>query len=900
MRLAIPIATSTSLIGSNYDDVLIGDGNDNFLRGRAGADTLIGGGGSDTADYAFGPAVRADLSDLSTNTGWAFGDTYDAIANLRGSGFGDILKGDAGDNILTGLSGADTFIYSGGHDTITDFSQTDGDQIDLTGSGISDWATLQALFSQNGADTLITFGTGNTLTLTGVTATNLAAADFIFQATATLNVVTPNGFAFYYTGDIANADPTIAGTVHTATLSQAINYGTGHSYNFIGTGFTYDASNNFTGGQISEIDFYDPSSNALLATLVFGNGTIDAAALSSAIADFHVDINNAGEVSALFGAFSWVEHGGTGNDVLPSYIGADSFGGGGGSDFVSYLHSPGPVTVNLTDPSQNTGAAAGDTYSGITNVIGSNSSDTLIGDGSVNALEGGAGADALDGGGSSAGYGPRDYASYIFAPATDLGAGIGILASLDLTNPFGAPTGDAAGDTYVDIYSLIGSNYDDILVGDANDNFLRGRGGADALHGGGGSDTADYNFGPAVRADLSDPSTNTGWAFGDTYDSIENLRGSGFGDTLKGNAGDNILTGLSGADTFIYSGGNDTVTDFNPGEGDKIDLTGSAATDWAYLQSVMTQSGADTFIDLGSGNTLTLTGVTAANLTSADFFFSTSPVISGDLTVRVLQGGAVQLNGSPQSDVFGLDPDTPANQLNYSVDAAANGHVVVSNDPSSALTDPTAFSFTQQDLNDGRVYFVSDGAAPIGPTGLFTVTLTDGVGPVVTATVTAFISSAQFNVLADPNVISASGYNFDADDPITKMGLGITQMGGEAAVGAGATSTAISIQYDGGSAADDRVFEFVGVFTGLTGFITSITEKDGNGHALAEFLFAPNTLAAEDWLSAVEHASLGDYSLVDALTATWNFNFASGLGNDAFSANGQQDLVYRQHWKRYV
>ena len=68
------------------------------------------------------------------------------------------------------------------------------------------------------------------------------------------------------------------------------------------------------------------------------------------------------------------------------------------------------ITANLADPSQNTGNAAGDTYTNITDLIGTNYDDTLIGDGNVNALEGGAGADTLIGGG-----GAIDYASYTHA-----------------------------------------------------------------------------------------------------------------------------------------------------------------------------------------------------------------------------------------------------------------------------------------------------------------------------------------------------------------------------------------------------------------------------------------------------------------------------------------------------
>ena len=56
------------------------------------------------------------------------------------------------------------------------------------------------------------------------------------------------------------------------------------------------------------------------------------------------------------------------------------------------------MTVNLGAGTASGGDAAGDTLSGIENVIGSAQADTLTGDGGDNVLEGDAGNDSLDGG----------------------------------------------------------------------------------------------------------------------------------------------------------------------------------------------------------------------------------------------------------------------------------------------------------------------------------------------------------------------------------------------------------------------------------------------------------------------------------------------------------------------
>jgi Ca2+-binding RTX toxin-like protein len=75
------------------------------------------------------------------------------------------------------------------------------------------------------------------------------------------------------------------------------------------------------------------------------------------------------------------------------------------------------------------------------------------------------------------------------------------------------------------------------------------------------------------------------------------------------------LTGGAGADTFHgFSGmGFDVVTDFNAGEGDKVQL--DAGTSYNLIQA-----GSDTVIDLGNGEEMVLKNVTFANLPSGWIF----------------------------------------------------------------------------------------------------------------------------------------------------------------------------------------------------------------------------------------------------------------------------------------
>jgi Ca2+-binding RTX toxin-like protein len=78
------------------------------------------------------------------------------------------------------------------------------------------------------------------------------------------------------------------------------------------------------------------------------------------------------------------------------------------------------------------------------------------------------------------------------------------------------------------------------------------------LNGNGGADTADYfNATAGITVDLANAGNNTGEAIGDTYASIENLRGTALNDTLRGDGNTNLLDGQVGADVLDGSGGND-------------------------------------------------------------------------------------------------------------------------------------------------------------------------------------------------------------------------------------------------------------------------------------------------------------------------------------------------------
>ena len=310
------------------------------------------------------------------------------------------------------------------------------------------------------------------------------------------------------------------------------------------------------------------------------------------------------------------------SDDLPLATTFNEFEGMGGNDTItgngdtriSYTSASAAVTVDMVAGTAH-GTAAGDvanvgsdTFTGVNRVIGSNFNDAITGDGGDNVIEGGAGNDTLDGGLGN------DTASYQRAAGS-------VTVSLMISGP--QNTGQAGTDTLTGFENLRGSSFNDTLTGNGLSR-LEGGPGADHIIGQSGqSDVASYEHaaaGVTVDLNIAVQAANAGEAAGDTFTSINNVRGSNFDDTITGDGNNNVFRGLGGNDTFVFKPafGHDTIVDFQPGQ-DVIDIDHSLFFTLQDILDHAAPSGTNTVITDTAGDTITLQNVAPANLHLSDF-----------------------------------------------------------------------------------------------------------------------------------------------------------------------------------------------------------------------------------------------------------------------------------------
>ena len=702
-----------AMTGGATNETLTGAAGNDTLDGGAGTDTLVGGKGDDTyvVDNA-GDVVTENANEgtdtVKSSITYTLGST---LENLTLTGAAAINgTGNGLDNVITGNGAANTLTGGAGNDTL------DGGA---------------------GADILIG-GTGNDIYVVD------AAGDVVTEAASEGTDLVRSSISYTLGANLENL--TLIG-------SSAIN-GTGNTLNNVITGNT--GSNTLSGG--------------------VGNDTLN---------------------------------GGDGDDVLNGGLGADILNGGAGFDIASYESATSGVYVHTGNPSGNTGEAVGDSYQSIEGLRGSAYADDLIlvtddgrihggaGDDSLyfvgthGEMHGEAGNDSLHAdngddqlfGGSDnddlIAYGGNDHLdggtgtdwmvggsgddTYVVDNAGDSavensGEGTDTVLS-SITYALGSDvenltlTGSAAiNGTGNDLANILTGNAgNNTLNGGDGDDVLNGGLGADILNGGAGFDIASYESATSgVYVHTGNPSGNTGEAVGDSYQSIEGLRGSAYADDLILVTDDGRIHGGAGDDSLYFVGthgemhgeaGNDSLHADN---GDDQLFGGSDNDDLiAY--------GGNDHLDGGTGTDWMVGG-------------------SGDDTYVVDNAGDSAVENS------GEGTDTVLSSITYALGSDVEN---------LTLTGSAAINGTGNDLaniltgNAGNNVFNGGGGTDTYYGG-------DGIDTVTFATATAGVS---FHAYYDPSTYTGEAYNdfahgieviigTDFDDSMTVVESGFTLYGG--------------------------------------------------------------------------------------------------------------------------
>jgi Ca2+-binding RTX toxin-like protein len=453
------------------------------------------------------------------------------------------------------------------------------------------------------------------------------------------------------------------------TLDQFGTFGTGDStsfrpvrgvndyVNFVGTNFTYSifidpAPTIFrtpSGGTYTRINLEtgSPGSPTILASLTdFGGqpllGQNQPGRSAIVLAGNDTISGNAGaDTLTAYDSIS----GGGGNDTIDGGSGGDTIDGGSGIDTASYASATSQVVVYLSAPSLNYGDAAGDTYTSIEVIAGSNFNDYLYGSNSAvtgDQLYGGAGIDTIFGyAGDDTLSGGADYDYIVGGDGNDRIFGD---AGQDII------TGDNGNDT------IDGGSADDQIYGAAGNDTLNGDDGNDLLYGGADDDQV---FGGIGTDFLFGESGNDSMFGGEGYDLLQGGDGNdtlgggasnftgdvGLVNSLFGQGGNDVLRGtqgidyMRGGDGFVDTGNDsfeigangsvDLILDFQAGAavGDTLHFFGSSYASFAALQAagrfVQVGTYAGVFYDASNGNNVVyLENVNIAQFAANDFLFN--------------------------------------------------------------------------------------------------------------------------------------------------------------------------------------------------------------------------------------------------------------------------------------
>jgi Ca2+-binding RTX toxin-like protein len=493
--------TNLTLFGGSGNDSLAASGGTNVvIFGGSGTDTLAASSGSNVT--LFGGSGNATVTASNASNVTLFGGSgNDSLASTNGSNVS--IFGGTGSDTLTATNGSQVTLFSGtGSDLLT---ANGGANVSLFGGPgndtlVANGGTNLALYGRDGNNTYELTGTvSNPLTATlndlGTIGQDLPLIDDTTLGINTLEFPGVSGITL----DLSKYSTGSDSTLQPQTLAQGLTLAlVGPFQNVMGT-----PGNDLIKGNDSLNSIFGGAGND---TLMGGTG---AATLQAGTGNDSL-MGGTGNNTYVFSG------GLLGNDTINTASSTNNgtldFSGLGGpvtvdiSSGVTQTISPGILTLTLVNPLS------------IANVIDSAFNDSVHGNSRDNQFTFGAGSSTINGAGG--------HDSYFFrgsglgsdlitdSSATNIDtlnflqfAGGPVNINLSLSTPQTVSPGNLTL-TLTDplaFYNVVGSRYNDVIVGNSNPNILIGAGGQNSIVGGNGNDTIQGDLTQVVYLDFSAP-----------------------------------------------------------------------------------------------------------------------------------------------------------------------------------------------------------------------------------------------------------------------------------------------------------------------------------------------------------------------------------------------------------
>ena len=645
-------------LGSQNDNITIGD-----LTNTDIADSTVRlnlGDGDDTADATSAGkrhVIRGEGGD-DTITGSAKNDDLFGGAgadDLKGLAGNDLIDGGTGADTMAGGAGDDTFVVDNAGDTVTENAAEGTDTVQssitftlganvenltLTGTGNIDG-------SGNGLANTINGNSGNN-TIDGKAGGDTmagGAGDDTYVVDDAGDTVTENVSAGTDTVQ-SSVTFTLGANIENLTLTGGA--GIGGTGNALANTITGNSGiNALAGGAGNDIFIVQNTGDTVSENAGEGTDTVQSS-VTFTISDADVEnltLTGSGNIDGTGNASANTLTGNSGNNVLDGGAGADALTGGAGDD--TYVVDNASDTVT-----ESAGEGTDTVQSSVNFVLGSNvenltltgTATTGVGNALANTITGNASVNNLSGLGGDDIYvvqNTGDTVTEASGGGTDT-----VQSSVTFT----------ISDADVENLTLTGSGNIDgtgnasanSLTGNSGNNTLDGGAGADTLSGGAGNDTFVVdNAGDTVSENASEGTdtvqSSVTFTLGANIENLtltgsSNINGTGntLANVITGNSGNNTIDGGTGADTLSGGAGDDTFVVDNVG--DTVSENASEGTDTVESSVTFTISDADVenLTLTGSGN-IDGTGNASANTLTGN---SGNNTLDGDTGADSLSGGA--------------------------------------------------------------------------------------------------------------------------------------------------------------------------------------------------------------------------------------------------------------------